>query len=257
MCEKYKTYSGKEFNEYLIKHDIHIIKLFNEKEKHFDYQYHDGLNILQEQFNTTNKCSNGGFYFCEEKYILYWLNNFLNIKHIRYITIPDTAQVYVEPKKFKCDKIFLNEKISLKEFEIKSKNLLDLILHNGMLLKFINKQTDELCINAVKQNGLALEYVGRQTEEICLQSVKQNYKSLKFVILQTDEICINAVKQNGLALEYVRRQTEEICLNAVKKDGFSLYFVNSQTEEICLEAIKQYKFAYHFVNKNIKSKIKL
>jgi len=42
------------------------------------------------------------------------------------------------------------------------------------MLRFINNQTEKICLEAVKQNGSALQYVKNQTEKICLEAVKQN-----------------------------------------------------------------------------------
>jgi hypothetical protein len=104
-------------------------------------------------------------------------------------------------------------------------------------LKFLKKeeQTEEICLEAVKQDGKALQYVKKQTEEICLEAVKQNGRALQYVKKQTEEICLEAVKQNGRALQFVKEQTEQMCLEAVKQNINALDFVEKQTEEICLE----------------------
>ena len=56
-------------------------------------------------------------------------------------------------------------------------------------LQYIENQTEEMCLEAVKQNGYALEYVENQTEEICFEAVKQNGRALQFVKNQTENIC--------------------------------------------------------------------
>jgi hypothetical protein len=47
----------------------------------------------------------------------------------------------------------------------------------------------------------------RQTEQMCLEAVKQNGLALQYVKEQTQEICLTAVGQNGYALSYVKEQT--------------------------------------------------
>ena len=69
-----------------------------------------------------------------------------------------------------------------------------------MLIKDIDNQYKEVCLEAVKQNGEALEYVKEQTPEICIAAVKQNGDALQYVKEQTKEICLEAVKQNGYAI---------------------------------------------------------
>ncbi|MCQ4379844.1 DUF4116 domain-containing protein, partial [Clostridioides difficile] len=91
------------------------------------------------------------------------------------------------------------------------------------------------------------KWVENQTEEICMEAVRQNGLDLKFVKNQTETICLRAVRQNGMALEFVKEQTVGICLKAVRQYGMALKFVKEQTEEICTEAIKQDKRALSFV----------
>ena len=87
-------------------------------------------------------------------------------------------------------------------------------------LKYVKKQTPEICMEAIRQNGNALHIMSEeQTPEICLEAVKQNGKALQDVREQTPEICMEAVKQNGNAIQYVKEQTPEICLEAVKQNG--------------------------------------
>jgi hypothetical protein len=43
-------------------------------------------------------------------------------------------------------------------------------------------------LTAVKQNPLALKYVQKQTEEICLEAIKQNIRAYKYVKNRTKEI---------------------------------------------------------------------
>ena len=52
---------------------------------------------------------------------------------------------------------------------------------NGLLLKFLEKQTEELCLTAVQQNGLALKFVKEQTPKICIAAAKQNRDAIPYV----------------------------------------------------------------------------
>ena len=55
--------------------------------------------------------------------------------------------------------------------------------------KLLKKQTDEICLEAVKQNGYALIYVENQTDEIFLEAVRQDENALQYVATQTEKIC--------------------------------------------------------------------
>ncbi len=114
-------------------------------------------------------------------------------------------------------------------------------------LEFAEKQTTNMCMEAVKQNGLQLEFVEQQLPKICLAAVQQNGLALEFVEYQTEFLCLEAVKQNGLALEFVEEQTDEICMEAVKQNGLALEFVEYQTQEICMEAVRQDGVAIQYV----------
>jgi len=53
-----------------------------------------------------------------------------------------------------------------------------------MALRYINNQTEKMCLNAVNQNGYALRYVQNQTEELCLEALIQNPKSIQYINIQ-------------------------------------------------------------------------
>ena len=65
-------------------------------------------------------------------------------------------------------------------------------------------------VEAVKQKGWALKFVKKQTQELCLEAVKQNGYALQYVKDQTPELCLEAVKQDGSALQFVKEQTPEL-----------------------------------------------
>lgn len=78
------------------------------------------------------------------------------------------------------------------------------LYHNGLLLKDLHPQTEEMCLVAVKQNGLALQFVDEQNEDIVMAAVKQNGLALRFVEHQSPEICYAAIGQNHDAFVYIR-----------------------------------------------------
>ena len=40
-------------------------------------------------------------------------------------------------------------------------------------LEYVDRQTPEICLAAVKKHGYVLEYVKEQTPELCLEAIKQ------------------------------------------------------------------------------------
>lgn len=122
-----------------------------------------------------------------------------------------------------------DEKVS-KEFDKPVEIMHEILRKNTILfwgveryeeaLKYIEDQTPEICLAAVRRHGCALQYVKRQTPEICMEAVKRDGYALKYVKEQTEEICIAAVEQDCDSLEFVETQTEEICLAAIHGDNY-------------------------------------
>ena len=46
-----------------------------------------------------------------------------------------------------------------------------------------NNQTEQICLEAVKQNGYAIQFIDKdnQTEKVCIEAVKQNKHTIKYI----------------------------------------------------------------------------
>ncbi len=130
---------------------------------------------------------------------------------------------------------------------------------DGLLLSLITKQTEKMCIIAVKQNFMALEYVINQTKEICLLALEINENAINYVkdenmlyelikfnsyllgLLreQSVSLCEKIVLFEPLALQYVNEQTEEMCINAIEKNIGSVKYINDITENIAMAILKK------------------
>jgi len=86
-------------------------KVTNIDEFHREYQYKDGLNVLEEKFNDNPKasCVPGGFYFTDYENLP---NFFIYGIWIREVTIPEDAKVIKDPEgdKWRTDKIIFGKK---------------------------------------------------------------------------------------------------------------------------------------------------
>jgi hypothetical protein len=100
--------------------------------------------------------------------------------------------------------------------------------------KFPTFKTVEESIAAVKKNGLLIRNVEKQEEDICIVAVRQNGLALRFIKnrYKTARICIIAVGQNGLALKHVKDQNEKMCLTAIKQNPMAIKFVAEKTDEM-------------------------
>lgn len=90
------------------------------------------------------------------------------------------------------------------EILLKNNILFQGVEKDARALKYIEDQSEELCLKAVKKFGCALEYVKHQTPEICMEAVKQDGYALKFVKEQTPVLCLAAVQQDVYALKFVK-----------------------------------------------------
>lgn len=81
---------------------------------------------------------------------------------------------------------------------MQNKQNLENVKFDGMYIKNIpvEEQTEELCIEAVRNNPMALQYIHNQTEDICLE----------------------AIKKDGMALQYVKNITHRISIEAIRYD---------------------------------------
>lgn len=199
--------SGKEFNE---KYKEKYVKLINKENNHNGYKYGPGLNTLDGPFNPRHVCRKGGLYFCQEDDIGRWIEYGTGtMEYVCDVVIPDDAKVLVMENKLKTDK-----------FELTNKR---------------NIWTDEeYCKKAVKEDGMYLKYVTNQTEEICEIAIKNVIDAFEYVEYKTDHLYKIAVEDNGMLLEFIEDQTEEICELAVKNNPRAIDFIKSDYVRIKL-----------------------
>lgn len=256
-------YSGKRFNKYYnsLYKDAIFYKFLNNNLKHYEFEYKLGLNIDSKQFNPSGECSIGGLYFCDEASCYHHFDTYGT--KLALIEIPNDARVYVEENKFKADKIFITKIIDFRDVD--NDFWINIIHKNGYAIKYVKKQTPEICTLAVQQNGFALRFVQNQTAssllEIYIQAVQQNGYSIIHIreaaSLIPYEICYQAVKQNGLVLQFVKNRSileskslsKEIHTTAVQQNGLALQYVPFayRTKKICDLAVKQNGLALQFV----------
>lgn len=250
MISVHDEVSGEAFNA--LYGDTGFYKFLNNDLTHHGFMYKIGLNIDTRQFAPYDTCSEGGLYFCYETDCHLFWQNFGS--KLAYVTIPNDARVYIEPDKFKADKLIINH---IRDFENVSDEFWIRILFKDTdisVLQFIKDQTDDICKYAIQQNYSALRFVRDQTDDICRFAIQENSYALQFVRDQTREICIFAVWINGLALQYVINQTDEICRVAIARNGLALQYVKHPTDDMLMTAVQQNGFALQYVNESMQTK---
>lgn len=214
-------------------------KIMNKNMCNRGFKYKIGLNKLLENFNPSDECQNGGFYYCDLTNIPDWLYLYKD-GSVCKVEIPLFAKTYKSKllNKYKTDYIILGNPQPIDTFIQFNELELQTVRKNGLYLYYIKNKTRIVCTEALKQNGYALMFIEDQTPELCMLAVKQNGLALQHVKEQTDEICMEAVKQNGLALKHVKKQTYYICIEAVKQNEKAAKFINKQIIEVCIEVTK-------------------
>jgi hypothetical protein len=161
-----RVYSGEEFNKLTLTLSKKFVRLTNESEYHNGFQYKTGLNVDTLPFNPVETCRPGGLYFCDiEKFPHYLMypsgDEIKTCVNMRQVTIPNDAKVYVEPEKYKTDRIILDDPLKIYEdYEL----CLEAVRYNGTLLKYVKEQTCgqryiSICLAAFKQNRAAVNYI--------------------------------------------------------------------------------------------------
>ena len=81
----------------------------------------------------------------------------------------------------------------------------------------VNRQIEGMNQKSVSLRGFLLGCIKEQTEEICLEAIRNDVDSLPFVNDQTDQICFEAVKKDPEAMKHIRseetKQLENRCID--------------------------------------------
>ena len=90
-------------------------KITNAEERHYGFQYKDGLNVLKGKFNEDPEdyCGPGGLYFCNIENIFEFLDKGI---FVREITLPKgnpNFKIFKDGNKYRANMIILGERYNL------------------------------------------------------------------------------------------------------------------------------------------------
>lgn len=251
--------------------DQELWKSLNPNLNHYNYVWHEGVNIDPLPWNPSGDCEAGGLYFTTWEH----LHHFISICEfsddlVARVYLDDDEDVWQTHRKYKAHKVTLGKITKIKDLPDKHyyeligwqfvgygleeydesrqhEQWLKMVAKDGWVLEYVRHQDRDTCLVAVEQNGLTLRCVKNQDKEICLAAVKEDGDALRYVTDQDEDICLAAVKQTGCALAFVEKQNKQLCMTAVKQNGWALRHVQEQDQEICLAAVKEDGFALRFV----------
>jgi hypothetical protein len=191
-----------------------FVKLTYEDCIHNGYQYKEGLNCLNGEFNNEKICGSGGLYFCRKEDTGKWCNyGYKLMYYIWDVELCEDSKIVDMGDKLKTDKFILKNKRTIWDNEEICKLI---VQYDGNFLNYVNQKvmTDEICKLAVQQNGYVLRLIKPKfmTDEICKLAVNQNGLALQFVKpeLMTNEICKLAIKQNPDSKCYVKKTKNKL-----------------------------------------------
>ena len=270
------TISGKHLNELL--DGMPLLKFMNDDDVHFGMQYVTGDNLDILPFKDSGKCRRGGLYVTTLKnFALYWHKYG---SYARRVRINPTTLVYVEKNKFKCDEIYLEEKM-LKEDLLKmlfteyiqylmdnkskedTENFILTMTKKSYVIRFIEPRflTQNILMKIVEYDSYALQYIvdEMKTPELLMEAVKNDGDALELISdeMRTPELLMEAVKNDGNALQYIedKMRTPELLMEAVKNDGNALQYIEDKmrTPELLMEAVKNDGHALQYIKDEIRT----
>lgn len=193
--------TGEEFNDKFPNLSKILVKLTTGCELHNGFQFHDGENIDTNTFDPVGGCNPGGIYFTDIYNMHKWTNyRGYDMKYYRTVTLPPDCMVRIDKDKFKADKIFLGQRLLIKDLNI--------------------WKDKEYCLDIIKENGFVIQYITDPSEEIQLAALEQNYDSIRYITNPTINAQLFAVSNNGYLLQYISNPTDEVQLAAVMNSPF-------------------------------------
>lgn len=143
-----------------------------------------------------------------------------------------------------------------KDFLKSESFLIEAVHQNPMFIEGLHEPSEDVMVAAVEADDTGKVFrqctcvLWRQTEKVCLAAVRECPKNLSYVARQTPEICMAAIEgwpeneYSGFAITDVKKEfrTPELILKAVTKTEVAINFVpgDELNDEICMAAIQHF-----------------
>lgn len=133
--------------------------------------------------------------------------------------------------------------LNLRKFAEKSYALcLYAVKLNGLALQFVPEyfQSDEICIEALRENPRAFKYCKCRSENVLRYAVRRYWKNIKRMTKaeQTPDICYYVISIENKALKYIIEPTYEMCFRVIHARGMLKYVpLHMRDRALCLFAV--------------------
>ena len=180
-------------------------------------------------------------------------NDVMNLQYIPY------AHVDIINEAFNKD---YNVIKYIKKFNQTEEMCLKAIQHDIDLIQFVHFNIpNDLAIKAVKKNGIYLKNIINQTDEIVKIALENTINAFKYVKNYNPYMCLDIVQKDGLQLEHIKKIIlkpewnyfrNQIYMEAIKQNPLAIKFALNQTVKHRQEAIKNNPeyFRYFVFNEN-------
>lgn len=235
--------------------DVIFVKFIGNNYNNFQYQ--KGLNELKEPFDSSGICTGGGLYFTTLKNAYQYIDRGTDLAIIK---LCEDAKFCIEhydhQYKFKTDKFIITDIIK-EVTPLTEKIFIEAVNDNYFNLEIINeKQTEKICIAAVRRNRKALQFVKNMTQKIreeadrVIDTRGQTYETSKnacqYIYCGTDPAIIELCEDDPSAEQYAcdnhKNMGSQVCEIPIQyaetQTPEKLQYVKTQTLEICSEAKK-------------------
>ena len=135
----------------------------------------------------------------------------------------------------------------LKNNNSDTKDQLEFVKENGLLLQYMKDPSEAVKLAAVRQNGSAIQYIAHPSDELIIESIyHDNYYGLKYLenleeIQNSTAIQIAIIKDNPRNISLIKDPSEELQLMAVTLNEHAIENIKRPTEAVQILAIEKNK----------------
>lgn len=266
-------YIGYQFNEFYGCMEFIKITTNNELEN-YNHPLTTGYNEIP--FTDTRGYISGGMKFIESENMFQHINSTHMATYLRYLEIPDEANVVVKSDGYMADKLILSERQLISDMDIW--NHPDVykkhLITYPKLAKYIKNIPSELALQLLDKDLSTIEHIENPTEEMCIKAVSQQPHLIYKIKNATMNVYKALIKKSAYAINYITpidtntmlelveyspeilkyvTSHDDVKEMVVSKNGSYLQYITNKTKKICDLAYKNTPEAIQHIPNNLKT----
>jgi len=267
-------YTGEQFNNFY--GCLKFIKITSNNElENYTYNLKNGLNEISfaEHYGSVS----GGIKFYEADNLFQQIDNTYSATYIRYLTIPEDANVIVKKDHYLSDKVILHERQTIAGQALWQNPELyrDALLQFPKLAKYAQHIPLDLANILVKKNPEIIEFIDNPTEYICIEVVTNRPYLIKNIKNPTINVYKAALDKSPYTINHIMPIPTNIMLELIdykpeiiklcntlsedikeillQKDGLLIEHITPKTSKICDIALNNNIEAIRYIPDNFKT----